>query len=132
MAANLLEEFELRHFSMPLFSVGGHEITFTNSSLWMLISVVASALLMIVAMRPQAVIPGRWQVLAESTYNMVANLIRDAAGEQSRPFFPFIFTIFIFIFFCNLLGLTPYALPVTAHLIVNLAASPFSCSWSLP
>ncbi len=125
MAANLLEEFEVHHFSAPLFSIGNHHVTFTNSSMWMIVSVIASVLLMVVAMRPQAVIPGRWQILAESTYNFIANLVRDAAGEQARPFFPFIFSIFIFIFFCNFLGLIPYALPVTAHLVVNLALALF-------
>lgn len=121
MAVNLLEEFEVHHLSLPLFSVGNHVVTFTNSSLWMIVSVVASALLMIAAMRPQAVVPGRWQIMAETMYNLVANLVRDAAGEQAKPFFPFIFTIFIFIFFANMIGLVPYTFPVTAHIIINLS-----------
>ena len=125
MAVNLLEEFEVHHMSTPLFSMGGHEVTFTNSSLWMIASVIASALLMIVAMRPQAVIPGRWQMLAETSYNLVANLVREAAGEQAKPFFPFIFSIFIFMFFCNLLGLIPYTFPVTAHIIINFSLAIF-------
>ncbi|MDP9126839.1 MAG: F0F1 ATP synthase subunit A [Pseudomonadota bacterium] len=125
MAANLLEEFEIHHISLPLFHVGSHVVSFTNSSLWMLVSVIASAVLMMAAMHPQAIVPGRWQMAAETLYNMVTNMVRDAAGDQAKPFFPFIFTIFIFIFFCNTLGLIPYTLPVTAHIIINFSIAVF-------
>jgi F-type H+-transporting ATPase subunit a len=119
--ASLLEEFQIRHFSEPLFSIGGHTIAFTNSSLYMFLAIACCTLLMVVAMRPQAVVPGRWQMMAETLYNMIANMVESTAGDKARPFFPFIFTIFTFILFCNLLGLLPGTLAVTSHLIINLA-----------
>jgi F-type H+-transporting ATPase subunit a len=116
-----LEEFEIHSLSKPLFSLAGHPITFTNSSLFMFLSIGAATLLMVGAMRPQAVVPGRWQMIAESFYNMIANMLESTAGEHSKPFFPFIFSIFIFILFCNFLGLLPHALAVTSHILVNAA-----------
>jgi len=125
MAVNLLEEFELHNLSKPLFFIGSHPVTFTNSALWMIISVFTMCAFMIAAMRPAAIIPGRVQVIAEALYNLVANLVRDTAGKHAQPFFPFIFSIFLFVFACNILGLIPYALPVTAHIIVNFSLAVF-------
>ncbi|MDX2027029.1 MAG: F0F1 ATP synthase subunit A [Alphaproteobacteria bacterium] len=119
MAESLFEEFEIHHLSDPLFSIGGHPVTFTNSALWMFISIIVATMLMVVTMRRQAMVPGRWQMMTESFHNMIANLVRDMAGEHAKPFFPFIFTIFAFIFFSNLLGLIPHSLAVTSHIIVN-------------
>lgn len=121
MAASLLEEFEIHSLSQPLFSLAGHPISFTNSSLFMFLAIGTAAALMIGAMRPQAVVPGRWQMLAESFYNMIATMVEGTAGEHARPFFPFIFSLFIFIFFCNLFGMLPGSLSVTSHIIVNLS-----------
>jgi F-type H+-transporting ATPase subunit a len=119
--ASLLEEFEIHTLSPPLVTIGGHEIAFTNSALFMTLAVAASALLMVLAMRPQALIPGRWQMAAETLYNMVAEMVESAAGEKARPFFPFIFSIFIFILFCNLFGMIPKSLAVTSHVIINFS-----------
>lgn len=117
--ASLLEEFEIHPLTKPLFNIAGHPIAFTNSTLFMLIAITASTALMVLAMRPRAVIPGRWQFLAESAYNMIANMLVGTAGEGAKPFFPFIFSIFIFIFFCNFFGMFPDSLAVTSHIIVN-------------
>jgi len=87
----------------------------------MFIAITACTLLMVAAMRPQAVIPGRWQMLAEKIYDTVADMVDNSAGEKARPFFPFIFSIFTFILFCNLFGMLPGSLAVTSHVIVNLA-----------
>jgi len=119
--ASLLEEFEIQSLSKPLFSLAGHPVTFTNSSLFMFLAIASATALMVLAMRPAAVIPGRWQMLAETFHNMIANMLESTAGEQARPFFPFIFSIFIFIFFCNLFGMLPFSLAVTSHIVVNLA-----------
>lgn len=121
MSGSLLEEFEIHSLSKPLFEIGGHPIAFTNSALLMLLAIVCSTLFMVVAMRPRAVVPGRFQMLAEKAYDMVADMVDGAAGEKARPFFPFIFTIFIFIFFCNMFGMVPHSFAVTSHVIVNLA-----------
>jgi len=119
--ASLLEEFEIHPISAPLFSLGGHPVAFTNSALFMMLAIAACTLLMVAAMRPQAVVPGRWQMLAEKIYDTVADMVDSSAGEKARPFFPFIFSIFTFILFCNLFGMLPGSLAVTSHIIVNLA-----------
>ena len=66
-------------------------------------------------------IPGRWQMLAETAYNAIANMVESTAGEKAKPFFPFIFTIFIFILFCNLFGMLPGSLAVTSHILINVS-----------
>lgn len=119
--ASLLEEFEIHNLSTPLFHIGSHPVAFTNSALFMFLSALACTALMVVAMRPAALVPGRWQMLAEKLYGMIAEMLSSTAGEDSKPFFPFIFTVFIFILFCNLLGLLPHSLAVTSHILVNVA-----------
>lgn len=119
--ASLLEEFQIKHFSEPLFSIGGSTIAFTNSSLYMFLAITACTLLMVLGMRPQSVVPGRWQMVAEKIYDTVADMVDSSAGEKARAFFPFIFTIFTFILFCNLFGMIPGTLAVTSHIIINLA-----------
>lgn len=123
--ASLLEEFEIHPLSAPLFKIGGHTIAFTNSALFMFLAVAASTILMTVAMRRRAVVPGRWQMAAESIYNLVTDMVRDGAGDQAKPFFPFIFSIFVFILFCNLFGMLPHSLSVTSHIIINLSLALF-------
>ncbi|MDE1900933.1 MAG: F0F1 ATP synthase subunit A [Alphaproteobacteria bacterium] len=123
--ASLLEEFEIHSISAPLFSVDGHAVTFTNSALFMVIAITACTALMVGAMRPQAVVPGRWQMLAEKIYNLAADMLQAGGGEKARPFFPFIFTIFTFILFCNLFGMLPGSLSVTSHIIINFAIAMF-------
>ncbi len=118
--ASLFEEFEIHHLGKPLFAVAGHPIAFTNSALFMFVAIIACTALMVGAMRPAAVVPGRWQMLAETTYNTVTDLLSASAGEKAKPFFPFIFSIFTFILFCNLFGMLPGSLAVTSHLVVNL------------
>jgi F-type H+-transporting ATPase subunit a len=76
---------------------------------------------MVGAMRPQAVVPGRWQMLAEKIYDIVSDMVDTGAGEKAKAFFPFIFSIFTFILFCNLFGMLPGSLAVTSHIVVNLA-----------
>jgi F-type H+-transporting ATPase subunit a len=119
--ASLLEEFEIHPLTRPLFSLGGHPVAFTNSALFMFLAIISCTALMVLAMRPQAVLPGRWQMLAEKIYDTVADMVDSGAGEKARPFFPLIFSIFTFILFCNLFGMLPGSLAVTSHVIVNLA-----------
>lgn len=119
--ASLLEEFEIHPLSQPLFALGGHDIHFTNSSLFMFLAISCATALMVLSMRPQAVVPGRWQMMAESFYNLISNMLGSVSGKDSKPFLPFIFSIFIFILFSNLLGLLPFSLAVTSHIVVNAA-----------
>jgi F-type H+-transporting ATPase subunit a len=116
---SLLEEFEIHPLTTPLFNIGNYPIAFTNSSLFMFLAIISATMLMVLAMRPQAMVPGRWQMLTETTYNVIVNMVTGTAGEKAEPFFPFIFSIFMFILFCNLFGMLPHSLAVTSHILIN-------------
>ncbi len=114
-----LEQFEI----VPLepIVIGGVDLSFTNSSLWMLIAVAAVAALFGGGMRRRAIVPGRWQAAVELTYRFVARMAQDTVGPQGAPYFPFIFTLFLFILFGNLLGMIPYSFTYTSHVAVTFA-----------
>lgn len=116
-----LHEFTIKTFGQPFMEIGGHAISFTNSALIMLLAVMTSTVFFMWATSSRAVIPGRWQMAAETLYNMATNMVESAAGEKARPFFPFVFSIFVFVLFCNLLGMFPYALLPTSHILINFA-----------
>ena len=101
--------------------VGGIDVSFTNSSLFMVIAITAITAFLVLGMRKRALVPGRWQSLAELSYEFVAGLVRDNVGHQGRAYFPFIFSLFMFILFANTIGLIPYAFTVTSHIIVTFA-----------
>ncbi len=115
-----LHQFEV-HPIGPEISIGGLNLWFNNAAMWMLIVAALACALMILGMRRRAVIPGRAQSVAESLYEFVAGMVRDNAGNEGLRYFPFIFTIFIFILLSNLLGLIPGSFTVTSHIIVTLA-----------
>jgi F-type H+-transporting ATPase subunit a len=101
-------------------TVGGHEIAFTNSALFMGIAVVSISLLMIGATASRSLVPGRTQSLAEMSYEFVADMIRSTAGPDGMRFFPFVFTLFMFILFLNMLGMLPLAgFTVTSHIVIT-------------
>lgn len=100
-------------------------IAYTNSALWMSVTVAAVTLFMILGMSRREMVPGRWQSMAESMYEFVGAMIRDTIGDDGRTFFPFIFTLFTFILFGNLLGLIPGAFTFTSHIIVTLSMAVF-------
>ena len=104
---------------MPI-EIGDLDLSFTNSALWMVISVATASLFLALGARRRALVPGRWQVMTELAYEFVANMIRDNVGDAGRRYFPFIFTLFMFILFGNLLGLIPGAFTFTSHIIVTL------------
>ncbi len=101
--------------------IGGIDASFTNSSLFMMLVIVGVTLFTTVAMRRRALVPGRWQSMVEMLYEFIASLVRDNAGSEALKFFPFIFTIFVFVLFANLIGLLPYAFTVTSHIVVTAA-----------
>jgi len=118
MTIDPIEQFQIKNL-MPMISVGGHEIAFTNSALFMLIIVAAVSTLLIVATAPRALVPGRLQSVAELSYEFVANTLRSSTGTEGMKFFPFVFTLFMFVLFANLIGLIPYSFTVTSQLIVT-------------
>ena len=110
-----MHQFEIK--TLIDISLGNLNIDFTNASLWMVIAVALASLLMLA---PAArLVPGRMQSVAEIAYEFVANMMRDTVGEGGRPFFPFVFTLFIFILATNMLGMVPYSFTVTSHLVVT-------------
>src|SRR5580700_3907024 len=120
MQIDPVEQFQI-HDMMPLMSLGSHPLAFTNSALFMLIIVVAVSALMIGASAPRAVVPGRLQSIAELSYEFVANTLRSSAGTEGMKFFPFVFTLFMFVLFANLIGLIPYSFTVTSQIIITAA-----------
>jgi F-type H+-transporting ATPase subunit a len=117
--ASPLEQFEI-HTLAPL-KVAGANADFTNSSLFMVVVIAAVTLFLTIGMRRSALVPGRWQSMAEILYEFVAGMVRDNAGHDARPFFPFVFTLFMFILFANTVGLVPGAFAVTSHVVVTFA-----------
>jgi len=116
-------QFEIK----PIFdlSIGGQDVSFTNSSLFMLLAIVVSSVFLISAMRKREMIPGRMQGLAEMMYEFVADMVRSNVGNEGRPYFPFIFTLFVFLLFGNMLGLIPYSYTFTSQIIVTFAMAAF-------
>ncbi|MCK4939513.1 MAG: F0F1 ATP synthase subunit A, partial [Rhodospirillaceae bacterium] len=115
--ANPIEQFNIR----PLVEInlGGLDATFTNASAFMLLTVVTVTMFLTLSMRGRALVPGRWQSMAELSYEFIAGLLRDNVGSEGRRFFPFVFTLFMFILFANMLGLMPYSFTITSHIIVT-------------
>ena len=101
------------------FEIGGIDLSFTNSSLWMLIAAAVSIALFSTAMKRKALVPGRLQALSEIIYEMIAGLVRTNIGPEGRRYFPLVFTVFILVLMGNLLGLIPYSFTFTSHIIVT-------------
>ena len=114
-----LDQFTIK----PLVSIdiGGADLSFTNSSLAMLITVASVSLFLVVGMSRGRLVPGRWQSMAELSYEFVAGLLKETVGNEGRRYFPWIFTLFMFILFGNLLGMIPSAFTFTSHIIVTFA-----------
>jgi F-type H+-transporting ATPase subunit a len=114
-----LEQFLIKPL-IPI-KIGNWDISFTNSSLSMVLAVVLVAVLMTMGMGRRGLVPGRLQSIAEMSYEFVANLIRETAGNEGRKYFPLIFTLFMFILFGNLLGMVPGVFTFTSHIAVTFA-----------
>ena len=112
-----MEQFEIK----PLvhLELGGYDISFTNSAMWMVIAGVLVTLFLTLAMRRKALVPGRLQSMAEMCYETIANMLRDNVGQEGRRYFPLIFSLFMFLLFGNLLGLLPHSFTFSSHIIVT-------------
>lgn len=114
-----MAQFEIKKiFDLNL---GGYDVSFTNSSLLMVIALAAIAGFMIFAMRGRSLVPSRLQSVAELAYEFVANMVRENLGKEGMTYFPWVFSIFIFILTLNLLGMIPGSFTVTSHIIVTFA-----------
>jgi len=112
-----LSQFQLHTALGPL----GASVNFTQANLFMLIAGLLTLGLLWLGMRPRAMIPGRLQAAAEMAYEFVLSMCVDTIGPEGRRFFPFVFTLFFFILFGNLLGVFPYDFTFTSHIAVTLA-----------
>ena len=117
--ASPLQQFEIK--TIAAANIGGVNVSFTNSSLFMVIAITAITAFLLLGVRKRALVPGRLQSMAELMYEFVAGLVRDNVGSAGRAYFPFIFSLFMFILFCNTIGLIPYTFTVTSHIIVTFA-----------
>lgn len=119
MATDPIHQFQIQKI-IPI-EVGGVDLSFTNSSLFMVVTVLCTAVLLILATQARAVVPGRLQASGEMLYDFVAKTLRDATGSEGMKFFPLVFSLFMFILVANLLGMVPYFFTVTSHLAVTAA-----------
>jgi F-type H+-transporting ATPase subunit a len=115
-----IHQFEIKKL-FSITHIGGAEIAFTNSSLFMVIGLLLILLLMLGATSASALVPGRLQAVAEISYDFVASTLRSTAGNEGMKFFPFVFSIFMFVLVLNVMGIIPYTFAVTSHLIITVA-----------
>ena len=99
----------------------GYDVSLTNSSLFMLLAVLLSTTYLLLAMRKREMVPGKVQASAEMLYEFVSELLLSNAGKEGRPYFPFVFTLFIFLLFGNFLGMVPYSYTFTSQIVVTFA-----------
>lgn len=122
--ASPLAQFEIK--KIQEINLAGYDVSFTNSSLWMVITLLAITLFMSLGMRKSALVPGRWQSMVEMSYEFIANMLHDTAGREGRKYFPFVLALFMFVLTANLVGMTPYlGFTVTSHIAVTFAMAFF-------
>jgi len=115
--AGPLEQFEVS--KKIALEVAGYDVSFTNSSLWMVIVVATVFGMLTLFTKKRSLVPSRLQSIAEVLYEFIADMVIDLAGPESKRYFPYIFTVFTFVLFGNLLGMLPYSFTITSHLTVT-------------
>ncbi len=113
-----IHQFQIKNY-FPFGTIAGHEIAFTNSALYMLATVALVSMLLIGGTASRAIIPGRLQSAAELSYEFVANTLRNSTGPEGMRFFPFVFTLFMFVLTANFIGLIPYSFTVTSQIVIT-------------
>ena len=124
MASNPMQQFTVKRIG-PEINIAGVDLSFTNASLFMVISATVIILFLFLGSKEKKIIPSKLQLIAEMSYTFVAKMISDTAGSKARPYFPFIFSLFMFVLFCNMVGMLPYSFTVTSHIIVTLIMALF-------
>ena len=114
-----LEQFEIIPYSKTQF--GGYDISFTNSSLSMIITVAVITLFLTLTVNPRSLVPTRMQLISELMYNFIAQLLNDTVGDNGKKYFPFVFSLFMFVLIGNMVGMVPYQFTFTSHIIVTFA-----------
>ena len=124
MSANPMHQFNVHRIG-PEIILGKVDISFTNASLFMMISALAIIIVFFVGTRRKAIVPTKIQLITELSYTLISKMINNTAGSKAKPYFPFIFSLFMFVLFCNMLGMLPYSFTVTSHIIVTFALAAF-------
>ena len=124
MATNPMHQFTV-HRVGPEINIAGIDLSFTNASLFMFISSFCVCALLFAGTRKREIVPSKIQLISEIFYNFIAKMISDTAGSKAKPYFPFIFSLFMFVLFCNMIGMLPYSFTVTSHIIVTLLLAIF-------
>jgi F-type H+-transporting ATPase subunit a len=115
-----IHQFEIKSL-FPIARIGGTEIAFTNSALFMLIGLALILLLTLGATGSRALVPGRLQSVAEMSYEFIVTTLRSTAGPEGMKFFPLVFSLFMYILVLNVIGIIPYTFSVTSHIIVTVS-----------
>ncbi len=115
-----IEQFNIEKI-FTIGHIGNQEIAFTKSSAYMFGTVALISLLMIGGVAGRQLVPGRFQSMAELSYEFVANTVRSTAGREGMKFFPFVFSIFMLVAVSNIVGIIPYAFTISSHIIVTAA-----------
>lgn len=112
-----LEQFRVHKIFDVQF--GSIDISLTNSAFYMLLATLFSIVFLLIATEKKSLVPSRMQLIAESLYNFIIEMIKSGIGNEGNKFFPFVFSIFTFILMCNILGMTPYGFTATSQIIVT-------------
>ena len=117
---NPIHQFEI-HELFPIAKIGKYEIAFTNSAAYMLLAVALLTIFFLVATARWSLVPSRLQSAAELSYEFVAKMIQSTAGTEGMKFFPFVFTLFMFVLTLNMISLIPHTFSVTSQIIITAA-----------
>ena len=124
MATNPMHQFNVYRIG-PEIKLGSFDISFTNASLFMALSSFAIIILFLIGTKKKSIIPTKIQLLTELSFNLISKMINDTAGTKGKPYFAFIFSLFMFVLFCNMFGMIPYSFTVTSHIIVTFMLAIF-------
>ena len=124
MATNPMHQFNVYRIG-PEIKLGTFDISFTNASLFMALSSFAIIILFLIGTKKKSIIPTKIQLLTELSFNLISKMINDTAGTKAKPYFAFIFSLFMFVLFCNMFGMIPYSFTVTSHIIVTFMLAIF-------
>jgi F-type H+-transporting ATPase subunit a len=124
VANDPIHQFQIKELAGPI-NIGGLEISFTNSALFMGIAVVTVTTILLAAAARGALVPGRLQSLGEVWYEFIHNMVRNVLGPEGKPFFPLVFSLFSFVLAANMLGMFPYFFTVTSHVVVTASLAVF-------
>lgn len=124
MANDPIHQFQIKELAGPV-NIGGLEVSFTNSALFMGIAVATVTVILLAAAGRGALVPGRLQSLGEVWYEFIHNMVKNVLGPEGKPFFPLVFSLFSFVLAANMLGMFPYFFTVTSHVIVTASLAVF-------